>query len=102
MHTSASNPWKLVLTAAVLALLYFAAAALPASADAKRRPAKLGDSGVQLRGVNLTPNRAFMVGPYGFSDQDNAREIDSACALNATVVRLFVSVARSGNRRFRD
>jgi hypothetical protein len=33
-----------------------------------------------------------MVGQYGFSDADNAREIDSACALNATVVRLFVSI----------
>jgi Cellulase (glycosyl hydrolase family 5) len=92
MHPAVPNRLKFALTAAVLALLYLGAAALPSSADAKRRPAKVGDSGVQLRGVNLTPNRAFMIGPYGFSEADNAREIDSACALNATVVRLFVSV----------
>jgi Glycosyl hydrolases family 39 len=88
---SASNLFKLAFVSAVLAAVYLASAVMPASADAKRRAAA-ADAGVQLRGVNLTPNRAFMVGPYGFSDADNAREIDSACALNASVVRLFVSI----------
>jgi hypothetical protein len=43
----------------------------------------------QLRGVNLSPNRAFA--PGGLSDDQNAREVASACQLRAGVVRVFVT-----------
>jgi hypothetical protein len=45
----------------------------------------------QLRGVNLSPNRAFAPSPQGLSADENAREVASACQLGAGVVRVFVT-----------
>jgi hypothetical protein len=74
--------------AALLAVL-LATLAFPAEGSAKRKPADAGTG--QLRGVNLTPFRAFM--PGGQSDADNQREVESACRLGANVIRVFVSWA---------
>lgn len=76
---------------AALSLLALGALASPALASGKAQPAAVPTG--QLRGVNLTPNRAFVVNPYAFSDAENRREIDSACQLGSTVVRLFVNQA---------
>lgn len=81
------------LAALVAALWLVALGALASPALAKRKPAQAAVSTGQLRGVNLTPNRAFAVNPYAFSDADNRREINSACQLGSTVVRLFVNQA---------
>jgi hypothetical protein len=77
------------LTVAVaLALLAF-----PATGTAKKKSGNAGHatraSVGQLRGVNLTPYRAFY--PGGQSDGDNQREIQSACRMGSDVVRVFVS-----------
>jgi glycosyl hydrolase family 39 (putative alpha-L-iduronidase) len=62
----------------------------PRHADAKRKAHKAAPVGTQLRGVNLSPNRAFMPAPFGTA-ADDEREIASACQLGAGVVREFVS-----------
>jgi hypothetical protein len=59
----------------------------PQQGLAKRHRA--GAATGQLRGVNLTPFRAFM--PGGQSDAENQREVQSACRLGANIVRVFVS-----------
>lgn len=67
-----------------------AALAFPAEGLAKRKPA---DASVgQLRGVNLTPFRAFI--PGGQSEAENRQEVESACRMGAGLVRVFVSWAK--------
>jgi hypothetical protein len=73
------------LLAALLAVLL-----APEQGLAKRHRAEASVG--QLRGVNLSPFRAFMPGAQ--SDADNQREVESACRLGANVIRVFVSWAR--------
>jgi Cellulase (glycosyl hydrolase family 5) len=60
---------------------------IPEQGLAKRHRA--GAAVGQLRGVNLSPFRAFMPGAQ--SDADNQREVESACRLGANLIRVFVS-----------
>lgn len=84
-----------VLMVAIALALGLGAVAAPALAKEKRghhRKAAstkaIRASAGQLRGVNLTPMKAFM--PGGQSDADNQREVQSACRMGADVVRVFV------------
>ena len=77
------------MLAALLAVL-LATLAFPAEGSAKRKRA--GVATEQLRGVNLTPFRAFF--PGGQSDAENRQEVESACRLGAGLIRVFVSWAR--------
>jgi polysaccharide biosynthesis protein PslG len=82
------------LAALLAALTVTALGGLASPALAKHKVARqaAGATAGQLRGVNLTPNWAFAVNPYALSDGDNAREIDSACRLGSTAIRMFVSM----------
>ena len=89
--TLRARPLLLAVLAALLVAL-----ALPSDGAAKRHSSRASDSigpaAGQLRGVNLSPFKAFM--PGGLSDADNQREVESACRLGADVVRVFVSWAQ--------
>jgi hypothetical protein len=83
---------RLAALLVALTLIALGVLASPALANHKVARQAVGAPAGQLRGVNLTPNWAFAVNPYALSDADNAREIDSACRMGSTVVRLFVSM----------
>jgi hypothetical protein len=90
LHRVRSSLHWFALATAIVAVAGFAWAAQPA-AGAKRKPAKPVGAAGQERGVNLSLTRAFRPGPSGLSDEENSREIQSACALGARVVRVFVA-----------
>lgn len=77
------------LLCALVALCLIVIGAIAPAAEAKRKVVKADDVAVgQLRGVNLTPMKAFM--PAGQSDADNQNDVQSACRMGADVVRVFV------------
>jgi hypothetical protein len=81
------------LAISVLLVAVLLALAAPGDGMAKPKRHTAGEharaSAGQLRGVNLTPFKAFI--PGGQSDADNAHEVQSACELGAGLVRVFVS-----------
>jgi polysaccharide biosynthesis protein PslG len=81
----------LAILCVLVGIAWLAAMAHVDAAFAKKKARAASVSSSQLRGVQLTPNFAFMVGPYGQSDADDSHEIDATCGLGADLVRVGVS-----------
>jgi hypothetical protein len=90
-HPSLDRSRGLALLALLAALFLVGLTWSSSPALAKRKAVQASIPAGQLRGVQLTPNFAFMVPPYGQSDAEDAREIDATCGLGADLVRVGVS-----------
>jgi hypothetical protein len=89
-HVSAIR-FRATTLAVLLVALACVASVFSASAAAKRKSTPVVPPTSQLRGVQLSPNRAFYPPPFGESAADDTREVASACQLGSRVVREFVS-----------